>query len=103
MRAASLEPLNLDLPATKLAVLHQSQMKIARRLDTIDCELEQRAMHPLDCKLTRRRPYDEFCKQRIVMKSNLASRFDAAIPSHARSARNVQILDSARRWKKSVS
>jgi hypothetical protein len=36
----SLEPLDLDLATPEFTVLHQPQVKVSRRLDSIDRELE---------------------------------------------------------------
>jgi hypothetical protein len=40
-----LEPLNLDGAAPELFVFHHSEVEVARRLDPVDRELEQRTVH----------------------------------------------------------
>ena len=97
-----LEPLDLDRAGAKLGVFHDAQVKVARRLDAFDRELEQRAMHALDGSFSRRRVDDQLREHRIVEQPDLAPDLDAAVPPHARAARQMQIRDAARRRKEAV-
>src|SRR5450756_836972 len=77
-------------------------MEIARRLHTVYGQLEQRAVHSLDCQLASRRPDDELGQQRIIMKSDVGAGFDAAIPADAGATWNVEIVDASRGRQKSM-
>ena len=98
----SLEPLDVDRAGAELVVLHHAQVEIARGLDAVDRELEQRAVHALDRLRARRAPDDELREHRIVVQADLAARLDAAVPAHAGPARHVQILDAPRGRQESV-
>src|SRR5688572_7109462 len=77
-------------------------MEITGGFDSIDRELEERAVHSLDGQLTVRRPDDELCEHRIVVEADLASRFDSAIPPHSRTGRHVHVMNATRGWQKAV-
>src|SRR5687767_13928813 len=99
---AALEPLNVDVTTAKLRILHDAKVKVSRGRDTIDRQLEQRALHASDGCVPRGRPHDQLREHRIVVSSNLAAYANAAVPTHAGATRNSQIADVARRRQKAV-
>src|SRR5689334_6020959 len=77
-------------------------MKVARCLDAVDAELEQRALHSRNGQLARRRPDDELGQHRIVKQRDLASNFDSAVPPHTGPGRQMHVAYVTCGWQESV-
>ena len=94
-REPPLQPLNLNLAALKLRVVHHAQMKFARRLNAIHRQLAQRATHPRHRRGAIRRPHNELGEHRIIKQSNLRTGLYPTVPSHAGAARELQMRNAA--------